>query len=222
MQVGVLKGQLFLYDSLGKAMKDGSGVTIQIEGTSFSAISSQNGEWVISGLPTRTYSIAFIKEGFDTVKDTDFRFVSGGTGYLGRIYLQQKIVFGDTLDAFVLSQTSIAQPYIYYHHSINTPDSINLRSLFYLGKHAHIDPNDRTSYSYSFEEQGIKKSGSLDDSAQIYQEYLYQHFSSGDSIYMKVYVGIFPTFNTYFDVNTISDILTGFGMPSNVLSGIIP
>src|SRR6478609_2741609 len=74
---GDLIGTVYLSDHRGRSMTNHSGVTVQIEGTSFSAVSDVNGNWVIHNLPTRTYAITFSKPGFYIRRNPSYTFVGG-------------------------------------------------------------------------------------------------------------------------------------------------
>src|ERR1043165_9958033 len=74
---GDFLGNLRLYDHRGRPMVDRSGAKVQLEGTSFSAITDKNGDWVIHNVPTRTYAISFSKENFSTRRNPSYTFVGG-------------------------------------------------------------------------------------------------------------------------------------------------
>jgi hypothetical protein len=60
----------------------GAGVTITIEGTSFTTTTNANGAWEVKGLPAGTYTITYGKPGYFTEKVEGFQFVGGGDAYV--------------------------------------------------------------------------------------------------------------------------------------------
>src|SRR2546421_435380 len=81
-QTGDLTGRVKLSSANGYS-PDFGGVTIAVEGTSFSATSDSAGYWTIKDLPSGTYSVSFSKPSFDTWKNTAYQFVGGSVSWIG-------------------------------------------------------------------------------------------------------------------------------------------
>src|ERR1043165_5836971 len=76
---GNLIGKITLTDHTGKPIANKSGALVQIDGTSYSAVTDSNGDWEIHNLPSRTYSLSISKDGFVTFHDPSYAFLGGGT-----------------------------------------------------------------------------------------------------------------------------------------------
>lgn len=59
-----------------------AGIKIGLEGTAFSAITNDSGDWELNDIPTSTYTIVFEKEGYGMQKIFSYQFVGGGVAYL--------------------------------------------------------------------------------------------------------------------------------------------
>ena len=65
---GLLSGSVALIDINANTVDNKSGVLIQPEGYSQSALSDSNGNWSINGLSSHTYNLVFSKTGYGTMK----------------------------------------------------------------------------------------------------------------------------------------------------------
>jgi len=72
---GDLTGGITLTDYRDQYKSDKSGVLVQLDCTSFSAITDTAGLWIIHNLPSKTYSLTFSKEGCSTWKDESYSFL---------------------------------------------------------------------------------------------------------------------------------------------------
>lgn len=63
---GNIAGTIGLYDMDGKAIADGSGVTITIDQTNVSTQSNSQGKWTLDSIPFGTYDLTISKAGFGT------------------------------------------------------------------------------------------------------------------------------------------------------------
>jgi hypothetical protein len=79
---GTLYGKVQAYDSFGNYLGYMSGVTVNAEGTSYSATTDSLGVFGIGGLPTGTYTLTFAKAGYGTNKITQVQFVGGGDYFM--------------------------------------------------------------------------------------------------------------------------------------------
>jgi hypothetical protein len=76
---GNIKGLVILYDEYVNQIFDASGVTVSLEGTSLSTVTSRDGSWIIENVPAGIYNIKFSKAGYPTMKYYNRQFVGGGT-----------------------------------------------------------------------------------------------------------------------------------------------
>src|SRR2546430_1809785 len=78
---GNIVGNVQLFDTLGQALDDQSGVTVSLPGSSLSAQSDLSGKWNIQNVPPGIYSIYFSKDNFSSWKEWNIQFVGNGTYY---------------------------------------------------------------------------------------------------------------------------------------------
>ncbi len=74
---GSLQG-VVKYSELDSLFHDHSGITVTLEGTSFSAITDRRGRWQIKDLPTRNYTVVYTRPGYSTIKRYGVLFIGGG------------------------------------------------------------------------------------------------------------------------------------------------
>jgi hypothetical protein len=79
---GTLQGRITVRDDDGNKVSDASGVTVSLDGTSFSATTDASGHWTIDSLPTRAYDITYSKSGYGSMHQLGYRFVGGDTVYM--------------------------------------------------------------------------------------------------------------------------------------------
>ncbi|MBS1904107.1 MAG: hypothetical protein JSS75_10415 [Bacteroidetes bacterium] len=123
LPTGTLKGRILLFDSLGSVSSDASGVVVSMEGTSLSATTDVNGVWIMSNVPTRTYTILYSRPGLVQTREPGFVFVGGDTLYhtnttlwmpiKQRVHLSQvttpnRVTFAGTLPALSSTYPSFA------------------------------------------------------------------------------------------------------------------
>jgi hypothetical protein len=63
---GNITGGIRLFDKDGKALEDGSGVTITIAQSNVSTQSNQLGKWTLDSIPFGTYDLVLSKPGYGT------------------------------------------------------------------------------------------------------------------------------------------------------------
>lgn len=149
---GNLQGTVGLYDAHGKLIADKSGVLIQAEGTSFSALSDTGGNWNIPNLPAQKYSISFSKSGYGTVKNTSYNFAGGDTVLYGsRVYLYQPIAFSIVIDSVsaVSDTTHQIDNYGYIRGHIegaDLADSTIIQAYVFFGRTPTINIGDTSTY----------------------------------------------------------------------------
>ena len=239
---GTLKGKVKLYDSEGNHVADKSGVVVQAEGTSLSAISDTGGNWSITNLPTRTYSLSFTKAGYGTMKNTSYSFVGGGIVDYGLpVPLYQPIQFGVMLDAVAAPGESVFDSShrvitegmagaIYGHLTGNVPSNIaTIEVTAYVGLSPAIDFQDPTSYNtilrFSTYSNTLKQSDTetvmwFDSWKDI--EY-WDWMRKGQTIYVAAYPGMASGSGggSYVDIQTGKTIACNPPIKSNTLSAIV-
>lgn len=226
---GTLRGgagpynEIQLRDARYRSLEDKSGILVQCEGTSFSAITDSNGFWEINNLPTSTYSISFSKAGYSTFKNTSFQFIGGGIQqYKFSVILFQPITFSYTLDALTRPTLTNKSWYIFGHTSDNAPDSVNINILYILSHSPTIEIEEAASSASAFTDYLNTKLSTHDTSFSLktpIQSGLDQ-FRYGDTVYVRAFPYLYT--QSYYDVVSKKSIITGYGPGSNVLSAIVP
>ncbi|MDP4221188.1 MAG: carboxypeptidase-like regulatory domain-containing protein [Bacteroidota bacterium] len=239
---GDLKGTVGLVDSHGNQVADKSGVLVTAEGTTLSATSDADGNWIIHNLPTQTYTIAFSKAGYGTKKNTSFSFVGGGTVAFGdRMTLYQPLGFTVTLDSatppekpvYDASGTLLSKSGVLYGHisGATLADSNLIKCLVFMGTSSTIDTQDTSSYvaGFSLADNGyfhfLTRSGSdLKFMLATWQDCGPKGWmKSGMKIYMQALATTsFYTGAPYFDIQTGKYIYSDPIPASNVLSVDVP
>src|SRR5437899_1519502 len=80
---GTIVGKVYLADTVFMnnyiPISDASGVEINIEGASFSAVTDKDGRYTIANVPPGAYWLIFKKDGFATYHDGVIEFTGNGT-----------------------------------------------------------------------------------------------------------------------------------------------
>jgi hypothetical protein len=245
---GDFMGNLRLYDYRGRPMADRSGAKVQIEGTSFSAITDKNGDWIIHNLPTRTYAISFSKENFSTRRNPSYTFVGGepvryrdpdtyndvpgnpiesaDIYELPRFTIQVDAVTMPTVRTVdTLGQTLTLYTYgaLFAHTSDNTPDSATIGMYVIAGRDSNLRIEDTSTY---FLKRYVITSGSYstDRSVDLAVSFNYSDITGGVQPGKRVYFKAYPVNGYQFQFNQITNTLEYFGngpTASNVLSAIL-
>jgi hypothetical protein len=203
---GDLLGTILLTDQHAHSMSDNRGVLIQIEGTSYSALSDSAGNWVIHNLPSRSYAITFSKPGFYTRRDASFSFMAGVPVRYRELYgdgitrLGALPEFTVTLDAIVmptakyidsLKMTIYTTGSLYGHTSNNAPDSTTVGMYVLISKNPNLNIDDPSSYFFIMPVNGLIYA-THDTVVNLGTTLSYSWFYSedvkaGDMIYFKAY-----------------------------------
>ena len=210
--VGDLKGRVYLMDQNGNPISNGRGVLVSCEGTSYSAITDSTGFWVIHDLPTRTYSIAYTKEGFDTIKNTSYTFVGGGTQWiLQGIAIVQHPTFEVVLDAVAAKYKSDGR-FDYYSLYGHTVDNWNGLVRIVISRIQPFTPYDNNNVNIYIHTIRLENDPSFIEKFSP-DDYVSLH--NFDTLYVTAYPASFA--NPYFDVQTGKYVYSGLGKQSNVL-----
>ncbi len=223
---GDLLGTMQLTDHRGRTMSDHSGVAIQIEGTSFSAVSDASGNWVIHDLPTKTYAITFSKPNFYTRRNPSYTFVGGvparyidpSAYFLGTpftpIPLGELPEFTVTLDAVTMPSKvidnvkktiSYLPGKVFAHTSDTAPDSADIGMYTIVGKRPDLRIDDTTSYFF-MAVASTRMTAPGDTTANLIANLSYLQLQSygiqpGDVVYFKAY----PVVGFPYQINTIAN-----------------
>ena len=97
-----------------------------------------------------------------------------------------------------------------------------MASLIYLAHSPNIDPTDHSTYTDRFRSATHLAHGHFSDTYEIWGPGIYEHFSSGDTIYVKVYPAISASLEEVYDIYVLDFVFYGYGEPSNTLYAIVP
>ncbi len=149
---GLLSGTVALIDINGNSFADKSGVLIQPEGYSQSALSDSNGNWSINGLSSHTYNLVFSKTGYGTMKHSITYIGEDTIRYPTTVYLFQELTCNVILDSVSVvfdSIFSFTKKEGYESGrvtNISLTDSTNLKVIVYFGYSPNIILGDTTTY----------------------------------------------------------------------------
>jgi hypothetical protein len=222
---GDFRGALILYDSVGQAIQDKSGVLVELGGTQYSTVTDANGQWVFHNIPTRTYALKFSKASFITRTD-QFTYVGGGTTWYsaaqGYLALRQSPAFQYVFDAVVSPESANAT---FYFHTTGTIPANNNYGLFLAGSTTPFPLLDDSSTrpitiynSNAFTSQGAANSFSASCSGLGGLSYYYGH---GATLYLRLFAFV-GSYDYDIDPITQQQRYVNCGPGSNVLSVVLP
>jgi len=97
-----LAGNVVSYSADGLRILDSSGVSVTVEGTSFTTTTDHNGNFSIDGIPAGVYNIIFTKPGFDSMIYPVHHLIGEGTDIFNDPYIIQ-----NANDSIVFDQVSV-------------------------------------------------------------------------------------------------------------------
>lgn len=237
---GDLIGSVLLADHRGRAMTNHSGVTVQIEGTSFSTITDTAGNWTIHNLPSKTYAITFSKPEFYSYRDASFSFL-GGTPVRYRTPLRNDSYvrlgglprFTVSLDAIIMPRKTTIDSTntilytngeLYAHTSDDAPDSVTIGAYVIISRDPNLRIEDPSTYFYLMPVQGMtyaRKDTVVNFGTTLgYTWFFSEKVHTGDMLYFKGY----PVIGNPMQYDPIKnqDVFIGYSTTaSNVLSAVM-
>jgi hypothetical protein len=213
---GDLVGYAYLYDVNGYRSADNSGITVAVEGTSISAVSTSDGRWVLSSLTTGTYTIVFSKGGYGTRKSVGIQFVGGGQANGGSWALYQ-------IPAYTVTGLSATRSTGYVNIAGTLAGTLPTGSRYprlFVGTSSTVssDPNNNI-FSYSMYVSSTSTTLSASISTQYFNSY---GIYAGQTVYMVAYAESYYS-GAYVDLSTGGLYYPGLNpTPSNVVSVVVP
>jgi hypothetical protein len=212
---GDLIGYCYIGNHYGPPINN-SGITVTAEGSGVSASTDSAGRFVLYGLHTGTYTIAFSKSGYGTWKSQGFQFIGGGQTYFGLANIFE-------LPNYNVTHINVSTEligYIDFKGSISDSTSgPYVNGLLFFGNSPDVssDPKHYIS-SYSFNSVSQKLNFQFDMPTYYLSNY---GFNRGQTLYVIAYSE--NAGNPYLDLSTGRYIYPTLGTsPSNVTSFIIP
>jgi Carboxypeptidase regulatory-like domain len=218
---GSLAGSVALYLSDATPTTP-SGVTVSIQGTSFSTTTDSSGHWTISGLNQGTYTVIYTKPGYGMSEQQGVQFVGGGTDFLGTVYMSQPPPCGISLNPFSTVADSIGFQ-VGFTMSNFSPDCGAI-ALIAVGENSNVSAGDPAKYLYTF-------TTDYSSPAYLYKSDLYAAgFKSGTMAYIVAYtlcqynedINGGEYYSSYLDDTTGRTVYTSLGSPSNVIPLTVP
>jgi hypothetical protein len=222
-QVGNISGVVILFDTTQNEMASNGGVSVEIEGTNYRAVSDSTGFWILHNVPASTYSLKFSKEGFATVKNMSVSLVGGGTVWTGLLGMGRLIQFAAILDSLIVVYTG------------TTGDTLG-----YLGVSGRFTSSLSTSYSYQYVYIMLSASPNPDcNDPSTYLDSFFGEIETNNSKFtyyfmasvlnvlpknQKIYVSAVPIGGngSYTNVNNGRTYYANLGVRSNPLSFVMP
>jgi hypothetical protein len=213
---GDLIGYSYLYDVSGYRSADNSGITVAVEGTSISAVSTSDGRWVLSSLTTGTYTIVFSKSGYGTRKSVGYQFVGGGQAYFGSMGLYQ-------IPAYTVTGLSATRSTGYVSISGTLTGTLPTGSRYprlFIATSPTVS-SDPKNYIFSY--GAIVSSTSTTLSTSISTQALNSYgIYTGQTVYIVAYAESYSS-GTYIDLSTGGVYYPNLNpTPSNVVSVVVP
>ncbi len=213
---GQLIGYAYLYDLAAVRATDQSGITVVAEGTSVTATTASDGRWVLSGLPTGTYTIAFSKPGYGSPKRISFQFVGGGQTSFGSMALFQLPGFTiGTLTATVASGVVNIRGTV----TGSLPDAYRVVRIF-IGTTASVS-SDPSNYAFTML-TAASDTGTIFTTSATSQIFANYGFTVGQTAYIVAYPEAISS-SAYLDLSTGKYNYPNLNpIPSTVVSAVVP
>ncbi len=130
-----LAGNVVSYSADGLRILDSSGVSVIVEGTSFSATTDHNGNFSIDGIPAGVYNIIFTRPGFDSMIYPVHHLIGEGTDIFNDPYIIQ-----NSNDSIVFDRVSVL-----IHDTLSYTKDTN--QIIQLDFYAHVVGLDSVRYT---------------------------------------------------------------------------
>ena len=216
---GNIAGSVVLYDDLQIEYYP-DGVTVSIEGTSFSTMSLKDGSWEITGVPAGIYTIRYSKPGFFTIKNYTVQFVGGGT-----LYLEEQRL--GLIPSVVVSKINVSSVDTLFRINVNgaiSASSSKYRYILTVFSKAPIVKESDMSFDYQI--GGIVYPDSVNFSTYhiiLGNEKIKHGLKSGDKLYATAFVLPYFWYGYNYNPNTKKYEVTTSGVTfSNIDSVIVP
>ncbi len=191
-----------------------SGVLVQIDGTSYSAKTNSNGDWIITNIPAKTYSFTFSQNGYETNKRLNVNILTNPE-LLKNVTLARPPDFPVVLDGVVVSPTP-TNPGLHHYLKLygHYTNIIGQSVRIVLSKNLNVNIHDTSTFLYYFDHETYNP---IDTEA-----FEFEVGQPNNNVFEKtdsIYVTAFPSgvIQHYFDVTTSKNYFTGFGIRSNTL-----
>lgn len=206
---GTLAGKARQYDEFGVEYTTSlNTVTVTVDGTNLSTVTDASGNYSIPNVPPGVYNVTFTKPGAGLYKATQVTFPGNGI-----LYNTASVVDKATTvitSAVVKDTMFFSTPQIKFQIA-TTPLSKSRTFMLVFGKTANIDLADPSSYNNIYTTNMQSGASGINGTTNI-SGTNYNAFSSGSTIYVKVYP-IATSYTGYYDAAIDENVYTTYGTP---------
>lgn len=219
-----INGLVFLMDDREHLLSEQTGilVTLTSPGNAYQTVSVSHGSWEIKGLQPGSYDIGFSKPGFTEAKLFRVEVIEGKPAVAATSFLYAPPQYTVIFDAVTISSVAGVEGGVYMHTSENSPIGILPVAAVIAGRSPSLSIGDTSTYMICAVATGrliATKDTVQDLQADLYLQALQLKFTKGETVYFRAYP--YPYKGTYYDQNTSKDVITGYGIGSNVLSAVM-
>lgn len=240
---GTMRGRAVLLSLGYQEAPSSSGIKITLEGTSFSTVTNDSGEWELKDVPAGIYTLVYEKEGYGLYKYITYQFVGGGIAYVPSPIRLRKIatthaelfyvVMKDTLDPEyptgppskrIVIKATIADTVGQYYQQVAT---------FFFSKNPNVS-KDPSTYDFVLGERKLWMYYTAYESRPLKDSMFATNLptgyaASGETIYVIAYGATYTGSSggygpgDYYDPSIRKQYYTSVSpSPSKVLSFIVP
>jgi len=211
---GDIIGYVVMIDNNDNYLQDNSSVTVSIEGTNISASTASDGRFILSGVSTGTYTIAFSKTGFGTMKIVGYSYAGGGQAFLDHTYLSQ-------IPAYTITglTSSVNSGYIVVSgkYSGALPVGTYTQYKLFISTAPTVSSNPQ---NYNFCDTPYSSSDSFSTTINS-SDFKSNKIQTGQKVYIVAYTD--NSYSTYIDIATGKYVYPSLNpTPSNVVSVVVP
>lgn len=208
-------GSVNLYDE-GTSQIENSGMTVKLEGTSFSVTTDIQGDFTLTNVPFGTYTITYEKAGFGTFKKFNLAHTNTGSSTI----ISETPSIGEMSSTEITNLSVTANPSNIIISATTNPagNNANRRYVrYFLSENANVSNED-----YRFYSQGLISQINPYDINLSQDDLISAGFTTGQTVYIKVYGDSFWS-NEYDDPNLQRKVFPNLNMTSaSSVSFVVP
>jgi hypothetical protein len=226
---GSVSGYAYLYSSKGIVLSSSAGITVTATGTNKSAVTDDSGKWTMTGLPAGNYTFSFVKEGYGSVKEFDFKTEGKDTIDDNETDMSQPVSDQINFQRFTISLSTLDSIASYNMIGSMEPPFLEIRNVVLCisaDSAALVNDPQSAPLLLSFSMPGSGYDGGFDWSSTNALAADGKSFPHGTQLYATVFIsGEGPDgeyLSNYFDPTTGKEVYTSVGRHSQVLTAIMP
>ena len=208
-------GSVNLYDE-GTSQIENSGMTVKLEGTSFSVTTDIQGDFTLTNVPFGTYTITYEKAGFGTFKKFNLAHTNTGSSTI----ISETPSIGEMSSTEITNLSVTTNPSNIIISATTNPagNNANRRYVrYFLSENANVSNED-----YRFYSQGLISQINPYDINLSQDDLISAGFTTGQTVYIKVYGDSFWS-NEYDDPNLQRKVFPNLNMTSaSSVSFVVP